>query len=62
MEFDISDLQKVEKYIRGELNQNEIEALWVKFLRDPALYRYFDSISHQLPYNRCSGKVYNVSV
>ena len=41
MDLNIDDLEKAEKYIRGELNQNEIEALWVKFLQDQKLYRYF---------------------
>lgn len=41
MNLNISDSEQAEKYIQGELQQDEIEALWVKFLLDTELYNYF---------------------
>jgi len=31
------------EYIKGELNSEEEDALWVEFLEDQELYRYFDT-------------------
>jgi hypothetical protein len=39
--LNISNYEKADKYIRGELQQKEIEELWKTFLQDQELFRYF---------------------
>ena len=43
---DIELLQEIEKYIRGELNQAEIDELWKKFLQNPEYYDLFETEIH----------------
>ena len=38
--------ENIEKYIHGELNQDEIDLLWIEFLRDPDLFGYFETLLH----------------
>lgn len=33
--------EQIEQYIRGNLDVNEIDSLWIEFLRAPHLYDYF---------------------
>ena len=39
-------MQRIEKYIRGKLNQDEIDQLWVEFLKDPEWYSIFETDLH----------------
>ena len=39
-------LDAIEKYIHGELNQDEIDLLWIEFLKDPDLFYYFKTLVH----------------
>lgn len=41
MNYQVKDLENVEKYIWDKLQQNEIERLWIRFLKEPGLFRYF---------------------
>jgi tetratricopeptide (TPR) repeat protein len=36
-------LEKIDSYIKGKLSQEEIEALWIDFLKYPEMFRYFDT-------------------
>lgn len=38
--------RKIEKYIRGELSANQINELWIEFIREPELYDYFNTYLH----------------
>jgi len=41
------DIQiNIERYIRGELTQNEVDQLWIEFIRDPDLFYYFKTYLH----------------
>ncbi len=33
--------EQIEQYIRGNLDENEIDSLWIEFLRAPYWYDYF---------------------
>lgn len=36
-------LEKIDSYIKGNLPQEEIENLWIEFLKYPDMYRYFET-------------------
>ncbi len=42
----IETLKKIERYIRGELSQKEIDELWVEFLKNPEYYEWFETELH----------------
>lgn len=39
-------LKSIDKYIKGELNQDEIDELWIEFLRNPEVFSYFETEIH----------------
>jgi len=36
-------LENIDSYIKGRLSQNEIEALWIEFLKYPDMFHYFET-------------------
>lgn len=38
----IEAMKRIELYILGKLNQNEIDDLWIEFLKAPELYELFE--------------------
>jgi len=36
-------LEKIDSYIKGRLSQEEIEALWIEFLKYPDMFHYFET-------------------
>jgi len=34
---------RIERYIKGELSQDEIDSLWIEFIRDPDMFNYFET-------------------
>ena len=44
--MNMKKLQLIENYILGKLNQNEIDQLWIEFLKDPKLFSYFEIELH----------------
>lgn len=38
--------QQIESYIKGELQTNEIDQLWVSFLKSPEWFDYFETELH----------------
>ncbi len=42
----IEILAKIERYILGELSQEEIDDLWVEFLKNPEYYKWFETELH----------------
>jgi len=36
-------LEKIDSYIKGGLSQDEIEALWIEFLKYPDMFHYFET-------------------
>ncbi len=43
---DIEIVKKIDKYIKGELSQKEIDELWVNFLENPEYYDLFEADLH----------------
>lgn len=41
-ERQIQTQKEIVKYIRGDLSDKEVDKLWVKFLKDPEWYYYFE--------------------
>ena len=41
----IRKLETIEAYVRGNLSQPEIEALWIDLLREPDLYGYLETFA-----------------
>lgn len=39
-------LKEIERYIKGELSQPEIDALWMEFLKNPEYYHLFETDLH----------------
>jgi len=39
----IDIMQRIDSYIRGRLNQQEIDELWMEFLKEPEWYRVFET-------------------
>lgn len=39
-------LEKIDRYIKGELSQDEIDDLWKKFLQNPEWYDWFETELH----------------
>jgi hypothetical protein len=35
-------MSRIDAYVRGRLNQEEIEELWIEFLREPYWFRIFE--------------------
>jgi len=44
--------EKIEMYIRGELSANQIDLLWIEFLKDPDWYDYFITYLHLVVISR----------
>ena len=42
----IDMMQRIDSYIRGRLNQQEIDELWIEFLKEPEWYRIFETDLH----------------
>ena len=42
----IEILKKIDRYIRGKLNQDEIDELWMTFLQYPETYKWFETELH----------------
>jgi len=42
----IEILKKIDRYIRGKLNQEEIDKLWMIFLQHPETYKWFETELH----------------
>ena len=42
----IEIMKRIDRYIRGELNQQEIDELWIGFLEDPQWYDWFEAELH----------------
>lgn len=42
----IEILKKIDRYIRGKLNQQEIDELWMIFLQHPETYKWFETELH----------------
>jgi tetratricopeptide (TPR) repeat protein len=42
----IEILKKIDRYIRGKLNQQEIDELWMTFLQHPESYKWFETELH----------------
>ena len=40
------DQERIEKYIQGNLSENETDNLWADFIADPELYDYFNTYLH----------------
>ncbi len=38
--------EQIERYIKGELSENEIDDLWIKFIADPELFDHFNTYLH----------------
>ena len=38
---DIERSQQITRYIKGKLQPDEVDALWIEFLKDPNLYECF---------------------
>jgi len=36
-------LESIDRYIKGKLSQDEIEALWIEFLKYPDIFHYFET-------------------
>jgi len=36
-------LKRIDSYIKGRLTQEEIDALWIEFLKYPEMFRYFET-------------------
>ena len=41
-ERQIQTQKEIVKYIRGDLSHKEVDKLWIKFLKDPEWYKYFE--------------------
>ena len=39
-------MKKIDRYIRGELAQGEIDELWIEFIKEPDWYRIFETDLH----------------
>ena len=39
----IEMMKRIDRYIRGELNQQEIDELWIGFLEDPRWYDWYET-------------------
>lgn len=44
----IQTQKQIDMYIKGKLAEEEIDKLWVKFLKAPELYDYFETELHLL--------------
>ena len=42
----IGMMQRIDSYIRGRLNQQEIDELWMEFLKEPEWYKFFETEVH----------------
>ena len=42
----IDMMQRIDLYIRGKLNQQEIDELWIEFLKEPEWYKIFETDLH----------------
>jgi len=42
----IDMMQRIDSYIRGRLNQQEIDQLWIEFLKEPDWYSKFETDLH----------------
>ena len=40
----MKDYEQIERYLRGELCDKDIEALWLRFLQEPELYQYLETL------------------
>jgi len=39
-------MQRIDLYIRGRLSQQEIDELWIEFLKEPEWYKIFETDLH----------------
>jgi len=39
----IVTIKKIEAYILGDMSDQEIDLLWIEFLRDPEWYDFFET-------------------
>lgn len=42
----INMMKRINDYIHGRLSQQEIDALWIEFLKEPEWYRLFETELH----------------
>jgi hypothetical protein len=38
--------EKIDKYIKGELSPNQVDDLWIEFIKTPHWYEYFITELH----------------
>lgn len=48
LEYRIRMLETIEDYVRGRLNQDEIELLWIEMLKEPEWFRYLKTYANFL--------------
>ncbi|HKJ32704.1 MAG TPA: hypothetical protein VKA34_12795 [Balneolales bacterium] len=44
MNRDVKILQQIERYLNGELHREEIDALWLEFMRNKDYYDYLVTV------------------
>ncbi len=42
----IDMMKRIDQYIRGGLTQEEIDELWIEFIKEPEWYRIFETDLH----------------
>ena len=48
--------KQIERYIKGKLTPDQIDELWIEFIKDPELYDYFNTYLHLIAIARSQNK------